>query len=115
MRVNGFRLVCPHCKGREFLHKLVPIESDSIPIPPALRKGETADAFTCKKCHRTEWFVDAVVDFEESKMHRSAKPKETKEDACPRCGSHFSKAVTVCPACGKRLRSPRHKSSHGIF
>lgn len=146
MRVNGYPLVCPHCKGHDFLHKLVPINSDAIPIPHSLRKGDTADAFTCKQCQRTEWFVDAVVDFDErslpakslrrsssassssrssssssrsssrssSSSRASSSERENRENSCPRCGGHVSKNVTVCPSCGKRMRSPNEKSPNAI-
>lgn len=90
MLVNGFPLVCPHCRGRSFQHKRIMLNTKGMTFFDLDWLNKDADTFACTGCGRIEWFTGATV---------SEDGEEPGDRDCPRCGYFIAAGKAFCPNC----------------
>jgi len=61
MFVNGYKLICPHCKGESFEYQEIMLNTTGMTLLNLDWLNNNADTFFCLSCRRIEWFVDARV------------------------------------------------------
>ncbi|WP_010249805.1 hypothetical protein [Acetivibrio cellulolyticus] len=110
VKVNGYELVCPICKGKNFEKRSSLLNSRGMAFLGLDWASQSALNYICDTCGYIQWFIDDGREYietyyEEKKIETQDLPldyetSEAEKDECPICFSKRDVNQKECTNCG---------------
>jgi len=112
-KVNGYELVCPVCKGKNFEKRSSLLNTRGFTLPGLDWANQGAINYICETCGYIYWFIDDGREYAESDNEEEfIKPvgscnlvidyetSKAEADECPICFAKHTMDQKECPNCG---------------
>jgi hypothetical protein len=109
-KVNGYELICPICKGKDFDDRTSMLNSRGMTFLGLDWANQGAINYICSSCGYIFWFIDDGREYIEDKITKMQieteditidyETSQAEDDECPVCFCKRGNTQSQCLNCG---------------